>query len=489
MTFSPYTQNTSIGIAGGAGTLQVSSGILSLLSQRWLGIGRSDGTGQINVGTLTLPVTSFGSVTIQNASGGINFNSTVDGTTSGGQNLSINSGTGTTTFNGMVGNTTSLASLSVIADNVAINADLIGSGKQLSFSNFTRFRTMAIGTGATGSTAFSEAMLNHIVGWAGITFNSNDGNIDATAHTYTSDLLLAGTLGSITVDGALSMGAHNLTFGVRTAVPIIFNVNISGSGTLTIENYGSSGTEIDIGSLTSNTTLTDASLGKIQPGWVAINFLGYVATNYKSSGGYQFSSPTTFSVLSGGSSISIQSPLTAASGSNGSFSFNGGGNASVTANINGNIDTSLSNSGTGTVNFSQLAAVNVAGNITTKNSNITFAASAPAITLTGSSILNAGTGTIATNGTLNASSYNLTLTSDVISLGGNLSGTGALTLSPSTANTVLHINDGTNTGWFLNATELGYIGNGAFSSVTYGSNSGTGAINIGAETLHANRHC
>jgi hypothetical protein len=82
---------------------------------------------------------------------------------------------------------------------------------------------------------------------------------------------------------------------------------------------------------------------------------------------------------------------------------------------------------------------------------------------------------ITTGSTIAASTYNLTMTTDAIALGANVSGTGALDIQPKNASTTVAIGTDASGALSLNDTELGRLVDG-FSSITIGSTSGTGAI-------------
>ena len=97
------------------------------------------------------------------------------------------------------------------------------------------------------------------------------------------------------------------------------------------------------------------------------------------------------------------------------------------------------------------------------------------------STLNAGTATTDFASTLADGSHNLTLTGDNLTFGGNVSGTGSLTIQPYTASTILHINDGTSSGLYLSSAEQGYLQPG-FSRITIGNTADTGAMTEGAST-------
>ncbi|MBU3608933.1 hypothetical protein ICN29_10635, partial [Polynucleobacter sp. AP-Mumm-500A-B3] len=92
---------------------------------------------------------------------------------------------------------------------------------------------------------------------------------------------------------------------------------------------------------------------------------------------------------------------------------------------------------------------------------------------------------ITTGSTITASANNLTLTTDAISIGGNLTGTGALVIQPKTNGTTIGVGSsitatscgGAVCALAIDDTEWSYFP-GTFSSITIGSTSGTGAIAV-----------
>ena len=78
---------------------------------------------------------------------------------------------------------------------------------------------------------------------------------------------------------------------------------------------------------------------------------------------------------------------------------------------------------------------------------------------------------------------NLTLTDDSVTFGGNVSGTGTLTIQPSTTGRAVNMNNGTS-GLYLSTAEIGYIQSG-WGSAVIGSNSDTAALTAGAATWAA----
>jgi filamentous hemagglutinin family protein len=124
LTIAPLSQGTTIGLAGGAGDLQITQAILNGADDfSRLVIGRADGTGAINAGNLRL----FDDTRILSRTGDIRLNGSVDGAV----NLALDTG-GTTRIAGPVGSQEALRSLTT--DNNPNVADWDGtSGERTLF--------------------------------------------------------------------------------------------------------------------------------------------------------------------------------------------------------------------------------------------------------------------------------------------------------------------------------------------------------------------
>ncbi|MBD2544249.1 CHAT domain-containing protein [Planktothricoides sp. FACHB-1370] len=117
---------------------------------------------------------------------------------------------------------------------------------------------------------------------------------------------------------------------------------------------------------------------------------------------------------------------------------------------------------------------------------IEISGNAPSLTLSTTTIIQGGTGSIEINAPLIVGNNALTLTADEININnvGSISGTGSLTLQPTTVgqNISLGGSGGTGVGiLYLTESELANIQNG-FNSITIGRADGTGAITIDGPT-------
>ena len=147
--------NTLFLTAGGAGAINLNSSISSTAATNYM----FTGPGGINLGAnLT---TAGGNVTFNNATtltatstvatnnGTITFGSTVDGTTAGAENLTLNSGTGSDfVLTQKMGGTTRLGAVTISARNIGFN---VGAGTALTASN--------VSLTATDSTTVTNGMV------------------------------------------------------------------------------------------------------------------------------------------------------------------------------------------------------------------------------------------------------------------------------------------------------------------------------------------
>jgi hypothetical protein len=144
----------------------------------------------------------------------------------------------------------------------------------------------------------------------------------------------------------------------------------------------------------------------------------------------------------------------------------------------------VGDSTSGNVYFYSPMTIAGSQSVTTDNKIVTFSGTVNATTSGVDSLtVNSGTAKTTFSSTIGATTPlgNLSITADSLSLGGNVYGTGTLTPSPYTAGTVMHVNDGNSTGWYLNGTEVGYI-QPDWSGVVIGSTSNTGGITAGNTT-------
>jgi filamentous hemagglutinin family protein len=197
LTLQPFTAGTTIGLAGGTGTLQLSQ---SLLNQATgfasVVIGRSDGSGNVDAGALTLT----SNTTVQSGSGNIEFD-TIDGARS----LTVNT-TGATRFGGNVGGTTRLSSLSTDAPgSTRIDAAFIRTSNGILLSDTVHATGTLVLDATSAGNVTADAAGNEFDGALAIDAN----RVALSSH---NSLTLGGVSlasgGSIATDGVLTVGGN-----------------------------------------------------------------------------------------------------------------------------------------------------------------------------------------------------------------------------------------------------------------------------------------
>jgi len=218
LSIAPLDPSLSIGIAGGAGTLQISQATLNGATGFSADIvGRADGGGAIGVGNLVLRADT----TLQTGTGNIDLAGSVDGAFA----LALNSG-GTTRIGGPIGTVTALKSL--VTDNNASAADWNGTtGERTVFDTADgtgRARVLTSGAQTYNDPLTASVAISFVGGaiTAMQTANRFDDTVSATADSLqlrnSTDLKL-GTVtlangGAIESDGVLHLtGALQLNGG------------------------------------------------------------------------------------------------------------------------------------------------------------------------------------------------------------------------------------------------------------------------------------
>ncbi len=171
LTLQPTGAGTTIGLAGGVGALEITQATLNQVSGfTSQTIGRTDGTGAINANALVLARDTK----VQSASGAVSFGGTVDGAHA----LTVNT-TGVTSFQGDVGGSTALSSLSTDAGGgTHFNASQVRASSALTFGDAVTY---------VGNTTFSAATQQFA---GGVTGGSN---LTLVANTLTSGGAISGS--------------------------------------------------------------------------------------------------------------------------------------------------------------------------------------------------------------------------------------------------------------------------------------------------------
>jgi hypothetical protein len=328
--------------------------------------------------------------------GNINITGTLNGTSSGGQNLTLTVGSGNITVTGDVGSTTPVEDLqansttgttrfnstvnaATLSTNAGgetqLNGDVTTSGVQSYGDNLRIDSSITLTTTNNGTVSF------------GGTVNSQAGETNAlSVNAGSGNITFGSTVGNITALGDLSLTADEIN---------VANT-VTGTGNLSIQPF-TTAQAIAIGGsgdTTSRLDLTRAEINRLSNGFNSIMIGGSNSGNLTVASGVTFNDPV---ILQSGSAIDV-------SGS----SITGQGNASV----------SLS------------APTILSPNITTANQDIALTG---AVSLSNSVTLDTGTsggGNINITGTVNGTSpgnQNLTLTA----------GSGDITITGAVGNTTI----------------------------------------------------
>src|SRR5919199_2659885 len=266
----------------------------------------------------------------QTSSGNITFNNPVDGTTAESQNLTLNSGTGTITFNG-------------IGNNVPLGSFAINS-------------TGAIQLSGDYSFARSYSFKNPV---------TLTGNTTIRAPKY------------LGFDNTLATGSNNLTL---IANGIDFTQTVSGTGNLILEPFNPDRTIILGGTVDNGFSTLDLiirDLAALQPGFNSITI-----GSASGSGAITLAGNTTFN-----SPVTLRSPVGNGSINTAGFSLTGTNNATITLLASQGITTSdIINPGRDITLTSLLGNINTsAGTLNssstnTSGGNITLKSNRSAIT-------------------------------------------------------------------------------------------------------------
>jgi len=315
--------------------------------------------------TLTNPTTTL-TTTGGAGSGNIIFSNTVNGTTAGTQNLTLNAGTGNVTFSGAVGDSTALGALSV---------------------------------NSTGTTQFGNSVLASSLTTDGGGTTQVNGNVTTTAASGQS------YGDSVTVIGNVSLTGDEINFASH----------VSGTGNLTLQPFTTSQAITIGGSADSGTgtlDLTATEIGLLQNGFNLIT-IGQTS----GSGAITLAGDTTFN-----DSVLIQSPSGNGSITTTGYTLTGADNAKITLNANESITTgNIINSGREITLTSNNGSINTsAGTLDTSSSS----GNGGAIALTAAG--NITTSLINTASSGNGTGGSITLTSDNQNVStGNLNSSGA----------------------------------------------------------------
>lgn len=456
LTFQTLNNPSVIGVAGGAGTLDLSAADVARITGVWAGIsiGNTGNTGGINIG------------------GAVSWASPLTLTTAG--NTSITAAQTLAAGKGLTINTTSLD----------LGANLTGSASaDIVIQPNNTSTSIGLGTGAAGTLHLDNAELAFIPAtWRTLYFGktTNTAAMDIRARTWLGTTYFRNGSGVMGINGAqVASAAKNLTFQSGN-LDIASTITGTASSTLLI-TPDVAATTMGIGSGQVGTlNLTNAELANIAGSWNLLQFGSTSMTGAMNIGTYSPTNSFAYYTLSG--LMSINGAQTAAAGKNLTLTTN---NLAVNAGLTGSTGTltitptnttttvGLGNTAVGTLNLTNAELAQISGawnSLVLGRSDSTVAMDVRAYNWLGhTQLLNRGTMSI--NGAQNmAAGKNLSITASALTVGGALTGTGNLTISPATTAITMGLGAGAAGTLNLDATELSLIGN-TWSNVTLGGNS------------------
>jgi filamentous hemagglutinin family protein len=345
--------------------------------------------------TFNSPVTVGAASTVATSNSNIAFDSTVDGN----NNLTLNSGTGTTTFGGMVGSVAPLGSgtgaaivlqgsgATTFDNTVQVRSGMTAAGA-VTFDN-----NVTLGNGNTGSTftglvTSGGASGNSISGYGGIAFNGGLTLVGGPVSVASNGSTLA-------LGGAVS-GAENLTL----------NALAGGAGTVTgLDQIG----------FTSNLTALNVTAQTLSLPSTGLAVAGPMS--FTAAGGITVNGAVGNSSGPATGAITFNSPVLLATGPiavtthNAAVNFDGSVNGAETLSVN---------AGSGTTTFAAVGGATALTSLATGSGGSTA--------INGGSVRTSGAQTYNDPVTLGAIT---TLTGDNVQFGSTLNGAYALTVNDS----------------------------------------------------------
>lgn len=288
LNLRPSATNVSTGLAGGAGTFNLSTAELDRIQDGWnqIVIGQAGNDRDITANAYTWR----DNVVFRNDEATIRIE--------GDQNFGDNDFT-------------------LRSDrNSNINANLIGTGT-IRFESEANNKSIRFISGG-GNLNFSTAELNRIVdGWDQIVFGQAAGTGEIRvngAYTWNDNVEFLRSTGNVRIDGAQNFGSNNLTI---TSGSIALNNTLAGSGTLTLQQ-GTTNRSFGMAGSGGQFRLDTAELNRIQDGWGEIILGRNDSTSNFRTRAYTWNDNVTFrggtgemrfeqAVNTGGNNLTIQS--------------------------------------------------------------------------------------------------------------------------------------------------------------------------------------
>ena len=438
--------------ASSAVTLDAGTGTLSI-GTNGLGAGANDLTLLADAATIAGNVTTTGTLTIEESTDG-----TTIGLGTGAGTLSIdNTELGLLSAGDYVFGSTNTGDMEINTTHDFGNSDA-------QFNADTAINVTGALTN-TGSGQHEFRFADNLNIGANITTNGGQiiarNSVDAT--NLTSNVSLDAGSSAVNIgSGGINAGAFDLAI---INDEIQFNGEVNGTGNLSITT-STAGTDINLNNgSTDGLDLSAAELARIgaSTDFANITIGGAAHTGTLNAGAWTLGSDLT---LQGGA-VDLAGALTM-----------GANDLTLTSNAGKVIvDEAFTTTGAFSANATGDTIdigvdIDAAGGITLND----------AATLTANTVLDADTNTI-TLAALNAGANDLTLVADEMALGGDVDGSGDLSLTTTTAGTDINLNNGT-AGLDISAAELARIGASTdFANITIGGAAHTGTLNAGAWTL------
>ncbi|MDO9075245.1 MAG: YDG domain-containing protein [Rubrivivax sp.] len=483
--------------------------------------------------TVTGPTTLTADSAIATSGGNIVFSGATS-SINGAHGLTLAAGTGNVVLGGVVGGVAPLTGLTVSGFDLTLpGIGTVGDGNQsyTALNNITLNQSRTLNApisfvaDADGNGAGSFILLNGV----SLTASNNSLTIRAADLDLQGNSTLSSGNGLTTVSA--SNGRNIALGGVDAAGQMTITGSelsrISSSGGLNLETSGTGWIRVNGLTQLQSQNIT-GTLGLNAQGTGDVSFITapstFNALRVDATGGptnigvnltttndaIEFVTPVSVSgastINSGGgnigfdSTLAVDNNLTISTG-NGALSFGGavGSNQTLTLNLGGGSVAGLGqlqsaltgitvNSTSGitlpafTINGPQVyntGTITVSGNL--GGVGIAFNNLVDVAPGSGSALtMNAGTGTLAFNNLVSFNASNMSLTGDEINFSRAVTGSGSLAIQPFTGSRNVAVGGSTAPGTQLNLTaaELAWLPIGTLSSLSLGSGSGTGALDI-----------
>ncbi|MBI1364272.1 MAG: filamentous hemagglutinin N-terminal domain-containing protein [Proteobacteria bacterium] len=462
LTLRPLSNATTVGVAGGAGTFDLSTADLANITTGWtnLIIGRTTATAAMNINAYSWNVP----VQFVTQTGALN----IDGTqTMNGNNLLLQT------------------------RNLNINAAITSNGSgNLTIQSDNNAITTGFGDAAGGTLNLTNAELDFIDGqnWANLLLGRTSSTADTLldARTWQQNVQLRSGTGVLTINGNQTMAnGADLLLATRA---LSLGADLIGTGTLTFRPDATNRT-LGVGDgAAGDLQISNADIAHIQQGWSSVAFGHTGSTVAQTVAAQTWSHNVVFQADTG------------------SISFDGIqnlGNHNMTVNNRGTVDFNAAINGTGTLEISPIASNRTLGlagaagnqNVTAASldnlaatwSQLLFGRTDSTATLSVAAYSNwrspvtfrSNTGAITISGAQDFGTQNVIFeTAGNPAINANMAGTGTLTFKPLNQNTTFGLAGASGT-INLTAAEMNRLV-GPWAGIVFGRSDGTGLIRINA---------